>query len=48
MDFPIAWWDEKNVNKILKSNANTKYITDPGPQELDKAVNKTYGDSLNV
>ena len=48
MDFPIAWWDDKSIDKILEPNANAKYTTDPGPQELDKAVGKTYGDSLNV
>jgi len=47
MDFPIAWWDDK-IDKILESNANAKYITDPGPQTLDEAVKNGYGDSLNV
>ena len=37
-----------SIDKILESNANAKYIIDPGPQELDKVVGKTYGDSLNV
>ena len=38
MDFPIAWWDDKSIDKILGLNANAKYIIDPGPQELDKEV----------
>jgi len=40
IDFPIAWWDVKSIDKILESNANAKYIIDPGPQELDKEVKK--------
>ena len=40
MDFPIAWWDDKSIDKILEPNANAKYIIDPGPQELDKEVKK--------
>jgi len=39
IDFPIAWWDDR-IDKILGSNANAKYIIDPGPQELDKEVKK--------
>ena len=48
MSFPIAYDKMSKIDKILKYDANTKYIIDPGPQKLDKVVNKTYGDSLNV
>tara|TARA_B110001454_G_scaffold562_1_gene437 strand:+ start:127 stop:822 length:696 start_codon:yes stop_codon:yes gene_type:complete len=48
MVFPIAYDKMTKVDKILKYNANIKYIIDPGPQKLDKVVSKTYGDSLNV
>jgi len=48
MVFPVAYDKMLKVDKILKYDANTKYIIDPGPQKLDKVVNKTYGDSLNV
>ena len=48
MVFPVAYDKMSKVDKILKYDANTKYIIDPGPQKLDKVVNKTYGDSLNV
>ena len=48
MLFPIAYNKTSNIDKILKYDANTKYIINPGPQELDKVVGKTYGDSLNV
>ena len=48
MVFPVAYDKMSKVDKILKYDANTKYIIDPGPQKLDKVVSKTYGDSLNV
>ncbi len=32
--FPIAWYDDR-VNEILELDANSKYIHDVGPQELD-------------
>ena len=47
LKFPIDWTNPK-VDEIIKENSNTKYLKDPGPQELDKVVGKTYRDSLNV
>ena len=47
LKFPIDWTNPK-VDEIIKENSNTKYLKDPGPQELDKVVKNGYRDSSNV
>ena len=46
LKFPIDWTNPK-VDEIIKENSNTKYLKDPGPQELDKVVKNGYRDSSN-